>query len=98
MELLLLSNSTDYGRAMFSHAAEAFVDLAAGERVTFVPYALADWDGYADRAIAALGAFGIDATSAHRPDDARRAILDADVVMMGGGTRFGCSTHCTTWT
>ena len=28
MELLLLSNSTDYGRAMFSHAAEAFVDSA----------------------------------------------------------------------
>ena len=88
MELLLLSNSTDYGRAMFSHAAEAFVDLAAGERVTFVPYALADWDGYADRAIAALGAFGLDATSAHRSDDPRRAILDADVVMMGGGNTF----------
>ncbi len=53
-----------------------------------MPYALADWDGYADRAIAALGAFGLDATSAHRSDDPRRAILDADVVMMGGGNTF----------
>jgi dipeptidase E len=66
MDLLLLSNSTDYGRAMFSHAAEAFVEVAAGERVTFVPYALADWDRYADRAIAALGAFGLDTTPSPR--------------------------------
>lgn len=88
MELLLLSNSTDYGRAMYSHAAEAFVEVTAGERVTFVPYALADWDGYADRAISALRSFGLDAVSAHRSDDARRAILDAEVVMMGGGNTF----------
>jgi dipeptidase E len=88
MELLLLSNSTDYGRAMFAHAAEAFVDVADGRRVTFVPYALADWDGYADRAIAAMQSFGLDASSAHRSDDPHRAILEADVVMMGGGNTF----------
>lgn len=87
-ELLLLSNSTDYGRAMYSHAAEAFVEVTAGERVTFVPYALADWDGYADRAISALRSFGLDAVSAHRSGDSRRAILDAEVVMMGGGNTF----------
>ena len=47
MDLLLLSNSMNHGQAMFSHAAEAFVDVAAGDPVTFVPYALADWDDYA---------------------------------------------------
>ena len=60
----------------------------AGDVVTFVPYALADWDDYADRATAALGAFGIDVVSAHRSGAPDRAILDADVLMMGGGNTF----------
>lgn len=88
MELLLLSNSMNHGEAMYAHAAEAFADVAAGDRVTFVPYALADWDDYADRAIAAFAAFGVQATSAHRAAAPDRAILEADVVMMGGGNTF----------
>jgi dipeptidase E len=73
---------------MFSHAAEAFVEVAAGDTVTFVPFALADWDDYADRVIHALGAFGIEVVSAHRAAAPDRAILDAEVVMMGGGNTF----------
>jgi dipeptidase E len=88
MELLLLSNSTNYGGTMFSHAAETFADVSAGDVVTFVPYALADWDDYADRAAAALGAFGVEVVSCHRSSAPERAILDADVVMMGGGNTF----------
>ena len=88
MELLLLSNSTNFGGRMFAHAAEAFVDVAAGDAVTFVPFALADWDDYADRVEAALAAFDIEVVSAHRTADPARAILDADVVMMGGGNTF----------
>jgi dipeptidase E len=88
MELLLLSNSTNYGGSMFSHAAEAFATVSAGAVVTFIPYALADWDDYADRAIEALGSFGIEVVSAHRSTEPERAILEADVVMMGGGNTF----------
>jgi dipeptidase E len=88
MELLLLSNSTNYGGSMFSHAAEAFAEVSAGDRVTFVPYALADWDDYANRATAALGAFGIEVVSTHRSSAPERAILEADVLMMGGGNTF----------
>jgi dipeptidase E len=88
VELLLLSNSTNYGRDMFSHAAEAFAEVAAGDPVTFVPFALADWDHYADRAIHALGALGIEVTSAHRSEAPDRAILEAKVLMMGGGNTF----------
>ena len=51
MELLLLSNSTNYGESMYAHAAAAFATVTDGRTVTFVPYALADWDDYADRAI-----------------------------------------------
>ncbi len=56
--------------------------------VTFVPYALADWDDYADRATRALGAFGIEVFSAHRSGAPDRAILGAEVLMMGGGNTF----------
>ena len=73
---------------MFAHAAAAFEEVASGATVTFVPYALADWDDYADRVTAALGAFGIDVASAHRSDAPDRAIRDAEVVMMGGGNSF----------
>lgn len=61
MELLLLSNSTNYRSRMFAHAADAFAEVVAGSRVIFVPYALADWDDYADRVAAAFDA------SASRP-------------------------------
>lgn len=88
MELLLLSNSTNFGEPMYSHAADAFSEVAKGRRVMFVPFALADWDDYADRAIAAMAAFGIESSSAHRAAAPDQAILNADVVMMGGGNTF----------
>jgi dipeptidase E len=88
MELLLLSNSTNFGQEMFSHAADAFSDLAAGAPVTFVPFALADWDDYADRVTAALSRLGLEVTSAHRSAAPDQAILDATVLMMGGGNTF----------
>jgi len=88
MELLLLSNSMNYGSPMFSHAAEAFAEVVAGATVTFIPYALADWDDYADRVTAAFAAMDIEVRSAHRSVAPDRAILDAEVVMMGGGNSF----------
>jgi len=88
MELLLLSNSTNFGGSMFSHAAEAFADVAAGDTVTFVPYALADWDYYAERVADALGAFDIEVVPAHRSTAPERVILEAKVVLMGGGNTF----------
>jgi dipeptidase E len=88
VELLLLSNSANHGSAMYSHAAEAFAEVVGGDRVTFVPYALQDWDGYADRVEAAFGAMGIEVTSVHRSPAPGGAVLDASVVMMGGGNTF----------
>jgi dipeptidase E len=88
MDLLLLSNSTNHDSQMFSHASEAFAEVAAGDTVTFVPYALADWDDYTERVTAALGAFGIDVTSTHRSSAPDEAILEAKVLMMGGGNTF----------
>jgi len=88
MELLLLSNSTNHRSTMFHHAAEAFAEVAGGDPVTFVPFALAHWDDYTDRVTAAFNALGIEVHSAHRSRAPDRAILDAKVLMMGGGNSF----------
>ena len=88
MELLLLSNSTNHGGRMYAHAAEAFAEVAAGSTVAFIPFALAAWDDYAYRAEAAFASFGVDLVSVHRAADPAQAILEADVVMMGGGNTF----------
>lgn len=73
---------------MYRHASEAILDVAQDAVVTFVPFALAAWDDYAYRAEAALGAIGLDVVSAHRAPDPAAAMLEADVVMMGGGNTF----------
>jgi dipeptidase E len=73
---------------MFAHAAEAFAEVVDGAPVTFVPYALADWDGYTERVTAAFGRFGVEVASAHRAVDPALAILGAEVVMVGGGNTF----------
>lgn len=88
MDLLLLSNSTNHGRQMFAHAAADLVEVAAGDPVVFVPYALRDWDDYADRVTGALAQIGIEVTSAHRTPAPARAILAARVVLVGGGNTF----------
>ena len=88
MELLLLSNSMNHGSTMFAHAADDLIDLVAGDPVTFVPYALADWDDYAERVELALGLIGVEVVSAHRAASPERAILDAPVVLVGGGNTF----------
>ncbi len=88
MELLLLSNSTNFGGTMFHHAADAFQEVVGTDTVTFVPFALAAWDEYADRVTAAFDAMGIRAVSAHRSADPALAIRDAPVVMVGGGNSF----------
>ncbi len=88
MDLLLLSNSTNYGERMLAHARDAIIEVVRDDQVLFVPYALADWDDYADRARAAFASFGIEMTSAHESAAPDQAIRDATVVMMGGGNTF----------
>ena len=73
---------------MFAHAATAFGEVARDDIVTFIPFALANWDDYTDRVTAAFASFGIEVRSAHRAPSPDRAILDASVVMMGGGNTF----------
>ncbi|MEV5828568.1 dipeptidase PepE [Spirillospora sp. NPDC052242] len=84
MELLLLSNSTNHGRAYLEHALDtvtAFV--GAGSALAFVPYALADHDAYTDVVRTALEPRGITVRGAHAS-----GLDGADAVFVGGGNSF----------
>lgn len=89
-ELLLVSTSTVHGTGYLDHAADEIRRLlgSAVRRVLFVPYALADRDGYAAKASARFDALGYGLESIHRMADPRAAALAAQAVFVGGGNTF----------
>ena len=73
--LLLVSSSTVHGRGYLDHVADALPAFLAGVKsVAFVPYALADRDGYAAKARERFGALGIELLSVHQAPDPRAAV------------------------
>lgn len=87
--LLLVSNSTSHGSGYLDHCAAEIKDFFAGvERILFVPYALHDRDGYADKAAQRLGQMGFGVDSLHRAPEPRRAVATAESVFIGGGNTF----------
>jgi dipeptidase E len=88
-ELLLLSNSTMFGRGFLEHALEAIGQFLGDRRtVHFAPYALADHDGYTARVQATLGPLGVRVVGLDRVGDVGAAVESADVLFVGGGNSF----------
>lgn len=89
MKLLLLSNSTQYGRGYLEHAIDTVTGfLPAGARLAFVPYALADRDAYTAKVRDALAGHGIDVRGVHDGGDPVARLGEADGVFVGGGNSF----------
>ena len=87
--LLLISNSTMHGGGYLDHCKANIEDfLGANKRIMFVPFALADHDGYAAKAREVLTALGYELDSIHAHDDKAAALSDADAVFIGGGNTF----------
>lgn len=87
--LLLISNSTMHGKGYLTHVLDELQDFLAGiQRLLFVPWALADHDGYEQKARAVFGDLGIELTSVHRSRHPLAAVGDADAVFIGGGNTF----------
>ena len=87
--LLLLSNSTHHGQGYLDHAIGEIRDFLGGvARVTFVPFALQDRAGYAEKFRARLGAAGFEADALAGDAADRRRIDAAEAVFVGGGTTF----------
>jgi dipeptidase E len=81
--LLLVSNSTQWGRGYLDHAeAEIRAFLGSARRVAFVPFALFDRAAYTAKARARFHAMGFDLRG-------MEAGLDAvDAIFVGGGNTF----------
>jgi len=89
--LLLISSSALYGSGYLDHAAVEIRDLL-GEgprRVLFIPFALADWDAYAERAKERFALLGHALDSVHQTKDARAAVESDEALFVGGGKAFG---------
>jgi len=87
--LLLVSSSTIHGHGYLDHVADALSTFLAGVKtLTFVPYALADRDGYAAKVRERFAGLGVEVLSVHQAPDPRAAIRGAEAVFVGGGNTF----------
>jgi dipeptidase E len=87
--LFLLSNSTALGMRYLEHALESLKDFLGDERrLLFVPYALADYDGYTAGMQAALAPLRAVVRGAHTFSDPRQAVTEARILYVGGGNSF----------
>ena len=87
--LLLVSSSTIYGSGYLDHVADDLSAFLSGVKtLTFVPYALADRDGYAAKVRERFAGLGIEVLSVHHAPDPRAAIRGAEAVFVGGGNTF----------
>jgi dipeptidase E len=87
--LLLLSNSTTFGRGYLDHAEAAIRALLAGvTRLLFVPDALHDRAGYAAKVRERFERMGVAVDSTHESGRPARAIESAAALFIGGGNTF----------
>ena len=87
--ILLISNSTVYGRGYLDHVENEIRNfLGVARRVLFLPFALHDYEAYTSTAKMRLGAMGYSLESAHEAKDPHRAIEHTDSIFVGGGNTF----------
>ncbi|XP_069687517.1 alpha-aspartyl dipeptidase-like [Periplaneta americana] len=89
--VLLLSSSTVHG--------SDYLEFASGEVnkllqqcdvscILFIPYALRDYDGYADKISAAFMMWGYKVNSIHKAKSPMEAVRNAEAFYVGGGNTF----------
>jgi dipeptidase E len=91
--LLLISNSTNFGRGYLDHCADEIAALLNGSRrrVLFIPFAGSDWEVFTHKVRERLGRLGCTVSSVHEAPDAsgkKFLIRNADAVFVGGGNTF----------
>ena len=89
--LLLVSSSSTFGTGYLDHCEKQILDLyatAGAREILFVPYALEDRDGYAERAETRFRSMGLELGSIHRTEDPVGAVAEARGVFIGGGNTF----------
>jgi dipeptidase E len=87
--LLLLSTSKLYGSEYLDHAEVEIRDfLGKIGRILFVPFAIADQEGYAAKTRERVAAMGYALESLHQTSDKQQAVSEAEAIFVGGGNTF----------
>ena len=87
--ILLISNSTTYGRGYLDHVDQQIKSfLGSDTKLLFFPFALFDRDAYAAKTKVRFAAMGYSIESVHAVPDAREAIERMDAIFIGGGNTF----------
>jgi dipeptidase E len=87
--ILLISNSTVYGRGYLDHVeSEIKSFLGNAQRVLFFPFALYDRDAYTATAKTRFGAMGYSLESVHKAVHPQKAVEETDAIFIGGGNTF----------
>src|SRR5262249_29221841 len=89
VRLLLISNSTMYGRGYLDHVEDEIQALLRSVRkLLFIPFALFDRDAYGAKAAARFRAMHYELCSIHNERHPRTAVEQADAILIGGGNTF----------
>ncbi len=96
--LLLLSNSTNYGEAYLGWAMaeiELFIQCHSIKEALFIPYAgvTVNFDAYEAKVIPPFRKIGVDIKSIHRFEDPIKAVKEAKCIIVGGGNTFQLVHH-----
>jgi dipeptidase E len=87
--MLLISNSTVYGRGYLDHVeSEIKTFLGSARRVLFFPFALHDRDAYTATVRKRFGGMGYSVESAHETAAPQKAVEETDAIFIGGGNTF----------
>jgi dipeptidase E len=87
--ILLVSNSTVYGRGFLDHVEQQIkIFLGTIQKVLFFPFALFECDSYAAKAKARFATMGYSLETAHAIPDPHKAIEQTDAIFIGGGNTF----------
>ena len=89
MRLLLVSNSTNHGEGYLDHCMSEMLAVLNGcKRVTFVPFALHDRDGYGRAAAERFRREGIAVEVLAAEAAASQVIEQSEAIFVGGGNTF----------
>jgi dipeptidase E len=92
MDLLLLSNSTNFGEEYLSYPRQAIKDFLGRikDNILFIPYAgvTFSWDEYTDKVNEALAEIGIKVSGIHSFGNPVKSIEKAEAILVGGGNSF----------
>ncbi|MDP2630554.1 MAG: dipeptidase PepE [Candidatus Uhrbacteria bacterium] len=87
--ILLLSSSSVHGSGYLDYCeSEIKSFLGTIQDILFIPYASADWDGYAHVARERFERMGYVLNSVHESDSSLDAVQNAHAIFIGGGNTF----------